>query len=72
MSPDISKPPEFVSSSFCHVGGCVGVATRADESREMRDTKESSGPVLRFTKQEWSAFVACIKSGEFDYSLRSA
>jgi hypothetical protein len=32
----------------------------------MRDSKDSGGPVLRFTVNEWKAFVAGVKAGEFD------
>lgn len=39
-----------------HVGDVVGV----------RDSKAPEGCVLRFTRAEWSAFVAGVKDGEFD------
>jgi hypothetical protein len=32
----------------------------------MRDSKDQDGPVLRFTVEEWKAFVAGVKAGEFD------
>jgi len=32
----------------------------------VRDSKDPSGPVLVFTRSEWQAFVAGVKTGEFD------
>lgn len=48
-------------------GACVEVADLADGGRAVRDTKDhGTGPVLRFTAREWSAFVEGVKLGEFD------
>jgi len=71
-SADGPSGSEFKISSFCHLGGCVGVAVLPDRSRLMIDTKEVDGYAVHFTEQEWSAFVAGVKSGEFDYWPRSA
>ena len=51
------------TSSFCSDGQCVGVAIGADEVRVV-DTKTEGA--LSFTAQEWAAFVAGVKAGEFD------
>jgi hypothetical protein len=32
----------------------------------MRDSKHRDGPVLHFTIDEWKAFLAGVKAGEFD------
>ena len=32
----------------------------------MRDSKNPDGPVLAFTEDEWRAFIAGVKDGEFD------
>jgi hypothetical protein len=32
----------------------------------MRDSKDPNGPVLHFTPDEWRAFIAGVKDGEFD------
>jgi len=37
-------------------GGRVGV----------RHSKDSKGPVLRFTPDEWRAFLGGVRNGEFD------
>lgn len=32
----------------------------------VRDSKDPSGPVLRFTPAEWAAFTAGVRDGEFN------
>ncbi len=44
---------------------CVEVAF-ADNGVAVRDSKDPAGPVLVFTANEWDAFVAGAKDGEFD------
>lgn len=34
----------------------------------LRDSKDPDGPVLRFTADEWNAFLAGVRAGEFDLS----
>jgi hypothetical protein len=46
-------------------GQCVEVR-RVGDAVEVRDTKDRSGPILRFTPTEWSAFTGGTKDGEFD------
>jgi hypothetical protein len=38
----------------------------SDETVGVRDSKDTSGPVLRFTLDEWNAFVGGVRNGEFD------
>lgn len=45
---------------------CVEVAELSGGVRAVRDSKDPSGPALRFTPSEWSAFVAGVRDGEFD------
>ena len=45
---------------------CVEVAGIADGGMAVRDSKNPSGAVLRFTAREWSAFVKGARAGEFD------
>lgn len=46
---------------------CVEVADLPDGGRLVRDTKlGEASPVLRYTADEWRAFVAGVKVGEFD------
>jgi hypothetical protein len=44
----------------------VEVATLPDGMIGIRDSKEDDGPILRFTPDEWSAFLAGAARGEFD------
>jgi Domain of unknown function (DUF397) len=55
-------------SSFSGNGGgsCVEVAGH-DGAILVRDTKDHGrGPVHRYTPDEWRAFVAGVRNGEFD------
>lgn len=44
---------------------CVEVAF-VGEAIALRDSKNPEGPVLLFTSDEWNAFVAGAKLGEFN------
>jgi hypothetical protein len=46
-------------------GSCVEVAELPD-TVGVRDSKDSAGPVLAFTRDAWRAFVADVHSGQFD------
>ena len=62
-----SSATPFRKSSFSGSGNsnCVEVGFVTSEVL-MRDSKDPRGPVLRFTVEEWKAFVAGVKAGEFD------
>jgi len=47
-------------------GSCVEVR-RHDGMIEVRDSKDRSGPVLRFTGPEWDSFLDGMRKGEFDH-----
>lgn len=53
------------SLSFSN-GNCVEVASLPDDEIGVRDSKDSEGPVLRFTPDEWFAFLGGVRNGEFD------
>jgi len=53
------------SLSFSN-GNCVEVASLAGGNIGVRDSKDSEGPVLRFTPDEWHAFLGGVQNGEFD------
>jgi len=64
--------PRFIVSSYCHEGGCVAVAALSDGGVAVRDEKAAAGPVLTFAADEWAAFLAGVRHGEFDNAaLRS-
>jgi Domain of unknown function (DUF397) len=59
---------EWYKSTFSNgQGSCVEVRASAD-SVAVRDTKDRGGPSLGFTPDEWRAFIAGAKAGEFDLS----
>lgn len=62
---------EFRISSYCHQGGCVAVGTDRDEV-VVRSSRIPDSPVLRFTAEEWDAFVAGVRNGEFDRAALQA
>ncbi|RBQ18723.1 DUF397 domain-containing protein [Spongiactinospora rosea] len=47
-------------------GGCVEVADNLPGVIGVRDSKNRSGPALRFAPDVWRAFIAEVKSGSFD------
>ncbi|MCE3550500.1 DUF397 domain-containing protein [Pseudonocardia sp. RS11V-5] len=59
---------EFRTSSYCDLGSCVEVGRTADGSFLVRDTKNREQAPLAFTREEWAAFVAGVKNGEFEAS----
>jgi hypothetical protein len=59
---------QFKISSFCNFGNCVEVGRTDDGAVLVRDTKDRAQHALSFTDEEWSAFVAGVKAGEFDFA----
>ena len=53
------------SLSFSN-SNCVEVASLPNGGVGVRDSKDPSGPVLRFTPGEWRAFLGGARNGEFD------
>ncbi|MDQ2814098.1 MAG: DUF397 domain-containing protein [Actinomycetota bacterium] len=53
------------SLSFSN-GNCVEVASLPDGGIGVRNSRDSEGPVLRFTSDEWHAFLGGARNGEFD------
>ena len=49
-------------------GNCVEVARNLPGIVAVRDSKDSSGPVLSFPPDEWAAFTAGVRDGQFDLS----
>jgi hypothetical protein len=47
-------------------GNCVEIAALPDDGVAIRDSKDITGPMLRFTADEWSAFLGGVRNGEFD------
>ena len=59
---------EFRVSSFCSFGNCVEVGRSPEGKVVVRDTKDRAQEALTFTDEEWVAFVAGVKAGEFDFA----
>ena len=58
-----NDPAQWQKSTRCDTGACVEVAAVDDEIL-MRDSKDPEGPVLRFTRREWKAFVDSVGRGQ--------
>jgi hypothetical protein len=59
--------PRWTKSSLSFSNGnCVEVASLAGDEIGVRDSKNVAGPVLRFTPDEWHAFIGGVRKGEFD------
>jgi Domain of unknown function (DUF397) len=59
----------WVKSSFSFANGnCVEVAELSGGSFGIRDSRDPGGPVLRFTRGEWAAFLRGARRGELDRS----
>jgi Domain of unknown function (DUF397) len=48
-------------------GQCVEAARLTDGRLVMRDSTDTSGPVIFYTREEWRALVKEIKDGKFDF-----
>jgi len=59
--------PTWVKSSLSFANGnCVEVSDLPGGTVGVRNSREREGPVLRFTPDEWHAFLAGVHKGEFD------
>jgi hypothetical protein len=53
------------SLSFSN-GNCVEVASLPAGGVGVRNSRDAAGLVLRFTPDEWHAFLGGVRNGEFD------
>jgi hypothetical protein len=58
----------WAKSRRCDTNACVEVALAADEIL-VRSSADTEGPVLRFTRAEWIAFIGGVRDGDFDFGL---
>ncbi len=66
----MTKPSDHLQwrrSSRCGTNTCVEIAADG-EAVLVRDSKNPESPPLRFTQQEWTAFLAGARAGEFDFA----
>lgn len=67
MDTDLSKAKWVKSSKSGAAGHCVEVAFLENQVA-LRDTKDRSRPAHIYTREEWSAFTAGVRDGEFDFT----
>ena len=57
----------WTKSSLSYANGnCVEVAGLPGGEIGVRNSRNSAGPVLTFTPDEWHAFLGGVRNGEFD------
>ncbi len=65
------QPPSsgsyWIKSSLSYANGnCVEVTSLPGGEIGVRNSRDSAGLVLRFTPDEWHAFLGGVRNGEFD------
>jgi hypothetical protein len=65
MNGPSDKAVVWQRSRRCDSATCVEVAT-TDDRVGVRDGKQPAGPALWFSHEEWAAFVAGVRAGDFD------
>jgi Domain of unknown function (DUF397) len=72
-SPHKRPSPEsyWIKSSLSYANGnCVEVASLPGGEIGVRNSRDSAGLILRFTSDEWHAFLGGVRNGEFDGFIR--
>jgi hypothetical protein len=63
----LESQPRWVKSSLSFANGnCVEVADLSGGEIGVRNSRDAEGSVLRFTPDEWHAFIGGVRNGEFD------
>lgn len=66
--PTLESQPKWVKSSLSYANGnCVEVASLPGSEIGVRNSRDANGSVLRFTPDEWDAFLGGVRNGEFDH-----
>ena len=72
VSATVSARPAWIKSSLSYANGnCVEVSELEQGAVGVRNSRDREGPVLRFTPEEWRAFLGGVRKGEFDEFARS-
>jgi hypothetical protein len=67
VSEGPTSGPSWIKSSLSFANGnCVEVADLPEGGVGVRNSRDPKGAVLRFTPDEWHAFVGGVVNGEFD------
>lgn len=62
---DAKSSGTWTRSTFCGGDGCAEASIRPGVV-ELRNSTSTHGPVVEYTHDEWAAFIAGVKAGEFD------
>ena len=65
MNHDMSDVA-WITSRACNNSACVQVAHLAGGLVALRDSKDTTKPAHVFDSDEWAAFLAGVRNGEFD------
>jgi Domain of unknown function (DUF397) len=66
MSDYDNSGPAWITARACNNSACVQVAHLPGGMVAVRDSKDTAKPAHVFDREEWAAFVAGIKAGDFD------
>jgi hypothetical protein len=66
MSNYDTSSAAWISSRACNNSACVQVAHLPSGMVAVRDSKDTSKAAHIFDREEWAAFVAGVKAGDFD------
>jgi hypothetical protein len=66
-TPDLSRAIwRKATRSGGNGGNCVEVARNLPGIVAVRDSKDPQGPVLTFSPDDWTSFLAAVKAGDLD------
>ena len=66
MKPPPGSSPSWRISTYCTGGTCVQLALLSSREVAIGDSKNPEGVALRYSREEFAAFVKGVKAGEFD------
>lgn len=64
----MNHPQWIKATRSADQGACVEMAAVGNDIH-VRDSKDPNGPVLRYTKTEFAAWIDAAKAGDFDTLL---
>lgn len=68
MTPELNSA-RWIRSRACSTDGCVEIAHLSGDLVALRDSKDTGKAAHVFDREEWAAFIAGAKSGEFDLPI---
>ena len=69
MSEYDTSNAAWITSRACNNSACVQVAHLPGGRVAVRDSKDTTRQAHVFDSEEWAAFVAGVKAGEFDVPM---